>query len=86
MNKELFNKQNITGRAAIVREFGEYISVIDYYNSKVELHIVEDCFVEVFYDLRNGDLEQIQILDPCEERLNRYITGADLSSITPKFL
>jgi hypothetical protein len=66
---------------AIVVEFGKYLSTITYYGNKVLLYVVEDQFVEVFYDDHENQIIQVEILAQEHDRLSLYAEAVDLSDL-----
>ena len=81
MNRQLFSKSDLHGRAAIVFCDGDYISSIKEYAFKISLFIVDDTYVEVFYNAHTNQLEDIAILEPDESRLQKYATGVDITDL-----
>jgi hypothetical protein len=81
MNHQLFSKSDLHGRAAIVFCDGDYISSIKEYAFKISLFIVDDTYVEVFYNAHTNQLEDIAILEPDESRLQKYSIGVDITDL-----
>jgi hypothetical protein len=81
MDHESFNKVNLETKAHFVFNYGEYISSIEYYGRKVDLYVVGAFYVEAFYNAETQDLEQIEILDSEERRLQLYSVGVDIKSL-----
>jgi hypothetical protein len=81
MNRQLFSKSDLHGRAAIVFCDGDYISSIKEYAFKISLFVVDDTYVEVFYNAHTNQLEDIAILEPDESRLQKYATGVDITDL-----
>ncbi|HRB67858.1 MAG TPA: hypothetical protein PLO32_08710 [Chitinophagales bacterium] len=81
MNHQLFSKSDLHGRAAIVFCDGDYISSIKEYAFKISLFIVDDTYVEVFYNAYTNKLEDIAIMEPDESRLQKYATGVDITDL-----
>lgn len=81
MNHQLFSKSDLHGRAAIVFCDGDYISSIKQYAFKISLFVVDDTYVEVFYNAHTNHLEDIAILEPDEPRLQMYATGVDITDL-----
>jgi hypothetical protein len=81
MNHQLFSKSDLHGRAAIVFCDGDYISSIKEYAFKISLFVVDDTYVEVFYNAHTNQLEDIAILEPNESRLQKYATGVDITDL-----
>lgn len=81
MNHQLFSKSDLHGRAAIVFCDGDYISSIKEYAFKISLFIVDDTYVEVFYNAYTNKLEDIAIMEPDENRLQQYALGVDITDL-----
>ena len=81
MNHQLFSKSDLHGRAAIVFCDGDYISSIKQYSFKISLFIVDDTYVEVFYNAHTNQLEDIAIMEPDEQRLQLYAIGVDITDL-----
>jgi hypothetical protein len=81
MNHQLFSKSDLHGRAAIVFCDGDYISSIKEYAFKISLFVVDDTYVEVFYNAHTNQLEDIAILEPNGSRLQKYATGVDITDL-----
>lgn len=81
MDHESFNFIDLETKAQFVFGYGEYISTIEYYGQKVDLYIVGSFYVEAFFNGQTDDLEQIQILEPEERRLQLYSKDVDINSL-----
>lgn len=81
MNQELFSRSDLHGRAAIVFCDGDYISSIKQYAFKISLFIVDNTYVEVFYNAHTNQLEDIAIMEPDEQRLQLYAIGVDITDL-----
>lgn len=81
MNHQLFSKSDLHARAAIVFCDGDYISSIKQYSFKISLFIVDDTYVEVFYNAHTNKLEDIAIMEPDEQRLALYAIGVDITDL-----
>jgi hypothetical protein len=81
MDHQLFSKSDLHGRAAIVFCDGDYISSIKQYAFKISLFIVDDTYVEVFYNAHTNQLEDISIMEPDEQRLQLYAIAVDITDL-----
>lgn len=81
MNHQLFSKSDLHGRAAIVFCEGDFIASIKLYAFKISLFIVDDTYVEVFYNAHTNKLEDIAIMDPDEQRLQLYANGVSIADL-----
>lgn len=78
MNRDLFYELDMDARAELVWDKGEYISSIDYYGRRVSLFILEGLYVEVFYNPQENVIEEVEVLDPSEVRLNLYTSAVSI--------
>ncbi len=81
MNQDLFIKSDLHGRAAIVFCDGDYISSIKHFSYKISLFLVDDTYVEVFYDANTNRLEDIAIVEPDEPRMQLYTKEVDITDL-----
>ena len=81
MNHQLFSKSDLHGRAAIVFCDGDYISSIKQYAFKISLFIVDDTYIEVFYNAHTNQLEDIAIMQTDEQRLSLYSIDVDITDL-----
>ena len=81
MDHQLFSKSDLQGRAAIVFCDGDYVASIKQYSFKISLFIVDDTYVEVFYNAYSNKLEDIAIVDLDEPRLQLYAIGVDITDV-----
>jgi hypothetical protein len=81
MNVNFFYSRNLDERLALVNSEGEFISKIKYYGFLVNLYVVENELVEVFYNIHSKTIEEVELLDPAEPRLKLYVAGVDISGL-----
>ncbi len=81
MDVKEFSKLDLHGRAAIVFGEGDFISSINEYSFLIKLFIVDDTFIEVFYNIHSNEIEDIAILEPDDRRLNKYSHGIDIQDL-----
>ena len=81
MDQQSFNSINLYTKADYLFNYGEYVSSIEYYGNNVDLYIIEGFYVEAFYNAQSQELEQIEILDPEERRLQLYSVGVDIKNV-----
>lgn len=53
-------------------EHGTYVMSIRYYGYKVNLYLLKDYFVEVFYNHRLNKIDKIDLLDSRHTRMQFY--------------
>ena len=81
MDLKEFSKLSLHRKAAIVFGEGDFIASIKEYSFLIKLFIVDDTFVEVFYNIHSNDIEDIAILEPEERRLSQYSHGIDIQDL-----
>jgi hypothetical protein len=63
---------------------GEFIVSIRYYGYKVNLYLLYDFYVEVFYHHLQDKIEKVLLLDPKCTRMKFYTDQMDLAEDGPK--
>lgn len=81
MNYNTFAKLDLHGRAGLVFSEGDFISSIKHYAFNISLFILDDTYIEVFYKIENNEIEDIEILDPNENRLHLYSVKVDITDL-----
>jgi hypothetical protein len=60
MNLEkIFDEVDTHGKAALLWEHGELLTTIDYYNQKVRLYLLDQFYVELYYNPRVNKIVKI---------------------------
>ncbi|MCP4459718.1 MAG: hypothetical protein GY816_17090 [Cytophagales bacterium] len=60
---------------------GEFVMDIRYYNFKVNLYLVRDFYIEVFYHHKEDRVEKIEILDRDSNRMKFYADQVKLGKV-----
>lgn len=81
MDNESFNSIDLQTKADFVFNHGDYISSIEYYGRKADLFTIGGFYVEAFYNLESGDLEEISIIESTHARLQLYSIGVDIDRL-----
>lgn len=81
MDTNLFYSRTIKGRLKLLKRNGEFISRIRYYGYFIELYIMDATYFEVYYNRYTDKLEEVEILDPHDERLNQFAVPVCLSDL-----
>ena len=81
MNAGIFYSHNVKQRLKLVEASGEFISRIKYYGFYIDLHILDKSFVEVYYNRYTNKVEQVEIMDPEDERMHLYAVHVNLSDL-----
>ncbi|MBC7694974.1 MAG: hypothetical protein H7141_05940 [Burkholderiales bacterium] len=81
LDLNMFYSSTLDERIEIVNNSGEYITRIKYFGYFINLYIVDGDFVEVYYNCHSNDIEDVEFLDPSEERLHLFTAFVDLSDL-----
>ena len=81
MNTNIFYSHNLNERLDFVKLNGEYICTIKYYGFFIHLYLIGKDFVELYYNIHNNKIEEIELLDSMDERLNLFSIQVDLSDL-----
>ncbi len=73
MSKDIFNKLNLHQRIKTLYVDGQFVTDIRYYKYKINLYLLENYFVEVFYHHRDDRIEKVEILEDKSSRMKFYI-------------
>ena len=72
----------IPEQCRIIYREGEFLMAIRYYEYKVNLYVLGDQLVEVFYNHKLDKIHKIQLIDNTSNRMNFY---ADQVNIEPVY-
>ena len=81
LDVNMFYSCTLDERISIINQNGEYITRIKHCGYFINLYLVKNAFVEVYYNLHNNEIEDVEILDSTEERINLYTSFVDLSDL-----
>ncbi|MCD6019204.1 MAG: hypothetical protein K0S53_2325 [Bacteroidetes bacterium] len=81
LNEHMFNSCSLDEKMDIVRRHGEFVSKITYFGFYINLYVVDQVFIEVYYNLHSSVVQYVEILDSHEERLNLFTVKVDLSDL-----
>ncbi|MES2566883.1 MAG: hypothetical protein V4565_08450 [Bacteroidota bacterium] len=81
LNVNIFNSFSLDDRMDIVRRHGEFISKIKYFGFYINLYVVDQVFIEVYYNLHSSIVQYVEVLDPEEDRMNLFTMMVDLSDL-----
>ncbi|MES2516070.1 MAG: hypothetical protein V4580_18085 [Bacteroidota bacterium] len=84
LDVNIFYSHNLDERFKIISEKGEFLSRIKYYGFYINLYALDHTFVEVYYNWYSNKLEEIELLEPTDERLHLFAAFVDLSDIHKK--
>ncbi len=81
MNINTFYCYTLDERVDIINRYGDYISKIKCYGFWIKLYLIDDVFIEVFYNINDNMIEDIEPLEPNDERVNLYASYVDISDL-----
>jgi hypothetical protein len=81
LNVDHFYSCTLCERIDIINKSGEYITGIHCAGCYVSLYVVEGTFVEVYCDIHTLFIEDVETMDPDNERLHMYAQQVDLSDL-----
>lgn len=81
MNTDTFFSRTIKQRVKLLKRNGEFISSISYYGFYIDLYIMSGHYFEAFYNRYTYRLDDVDIMDPKDDRLNRYAVGVNLADL-----
>ncbi|MTI39101.1 hypothetical protein [Fulvivirga lutimaris] len=76
-----FKQLNIKDKISVLYESGTFIVAIRYYKYKVNLYLMDNYFVEVFFNHKLDMIEKIEIMDRNTTRLKFYTDQIKLTSL-----
>lgn len=81
MDTNTFYARSLKQRVKLLKRNGEFISAISYYGFNIDLYTMNGQYFEAFYNRYTYRLEEVEIMDPADERLNRYAAGVNLGDL-----
>lgn len=81
LNVTIFNSFTLDERMDIIWRHGEFITKIKYFGFCINLYVVDQVFVEVYYNSHSSVVQYVEILDPQEDRINLFTLKVDLSDL-----
>lgn len=82
LNLTYFNHLCLYGKMDIIHRHGEYITTIKESKNIINLHRVEDVFIEVYYHENYSNVRFIKLLLATEKRLELYAEQVKLSGLS----
>jgi hypothetical protein len=76
-----FLECTVPEQCRIIYREGEFIMAIRYYEHKVNLYILGDQLIEVFYNHKLDRIHKIQLLDNTSSRMNFYADQISLAEL-----
>lgn len=65
----------------MINRSGEFIVRIEEYKYHVSLYVLENQFVEVYVNRENNIVEEVEILEAKDERLNAYASEIRIADL-----
>jgi hypothetical protein len=81
MSKEDFNRLSIQKKTQKLYTEGIFVVAIRYYTHKVNLYLLGDEYVEVFYNHKQDRIDKIDFLNHGHSRMKFYLDQIRLSEI-----
>jgi hypothetical protein len=76
-----FQLQSLHTQIGLLYEHGACVMSIRYYGYKVNLYLLENFYLEVFYNHKKDRIEKIMPLDTRHSRMNFYIDQIKLGTV-----
>ena len=73
-----FNRLSLSKKISLIYENGTFVMAIRYYGYKVNLYLLTNFYVEVFYNHKKDKIERIDLLDYTHSRLKFYVDQISL--------
>ncbi len=81
MDTNTFYSHSVKQRVKLLKRKGELLSSIRYYGFNIDLYAMNGMFFEAFYNRYTYRLDEVDIMDPKDDRLHRYAAAVDLSGL-----
>jgi hypothetical protein len=72
MKPEVFFELPVRDQVKVLYERGTFVVAIRYYGYKVNLYLMQNYYVEVFYNHKQDCIEKIELFNPRHKRLKFY--------------
>lgn len=82
MQKEAFNRLSISQKINTLYLQGSFVVAIRYYKHKINLYLLGEEYVEVFYNHKLDKIEKIEFLAREHSRMKFYLDQIKLSQTT----
>ncbi|MDO6438812.1 hypothetical protein Q4534_15415 [Cyclobacterium sp. 1_MG-2023] len=81
MSKEDFNRLSIQKKTQKLYTEGTFVVAIRYYTHKVNLYLLGNEYIEVFYNHKQDRIDKIDFLNHSHSRMKFYLDQISLSEI-----
>jgi hypothetical protein len=81
LNVRIFRSLDLADKLDIVTRHGEFMTKIQQFGYTINLYLVDDTFVEVYYDKYSAHAQFVEIVDVSEERMELFAFQVDLSDL-----
>jgi hypothetical protein len=79
MKASQFDNLDFDDKVLEVHRKGEFVTNIRYYQHKVNLYLIGNSYVEVFYNHRKDEIDKIKSMDWSHSRLKFYLDQIKLA-------
>ncbi|WP_224996613.1 hypothetical protein [Cesiribacter sp. SM1] len=79
MRPEVFMDLPIRDKVKVLYEKGTFVVAIRYYGYKINLYLMQNYYVEVFYNHKQDCIEKIELFNPRHTRLKFYADQIKIS-------
>ena len=76
-----FFECTVSEQCRIIYRQGEFVMAIRYYEYKVNLYVLGDQLIEVFYNHKLDKIHNIQLMDNDSKRMNFYADQVSLDEL-----
>ena len=76
-----FFECTVAEQCRIIYRQGEFVMAIRYYEYKVNLYVLGDQLIEVFYSHKLDKIHRIQLIDNASKRMNFYADQVSLEEL-----
>jgi len=80
MSPGSFTELEFQQQIKLLYEQGNFVVSIRYYGYKINLYLLRNFFVEVFYNHKLDQIEKVEILDTSNKRMKFYMDQIKLPS------
>ena len=67
-----FQEKSLADKISLLYREGDFITAIRYYGYKVNLYLIHDFYVEVFFNHKHDRIEKIELLQRKHTRMKFY--------------
>jgi hypothetical protein len=83
MTKKDYLRLPLMDKIKFLYQHGSYVMSIRYYGHKINLYLLKDYYVEVFYNHRRARIDKIDLLNMRHSRMQFYFDQINLPGLPP---